>query len=169
VIAIVAKPVWGWEMLLSKSPAMIVILDVLQDPGNAASILRTAEAAGAAGVVTTPGTVKLYSPKALRSSAGSTLRLPLIEHVPAEDILQKLGSAGYSFLAADGTAGTLYTGVDWKKPWALILGQEGGGLSSAWKGAALESISIPMKSPVESLNVAAAAAVLLYEARKGQS
>src|SRR5258708_17122052 len=67
VIAICPKPAWDWAALTSKSPAPIIILDVLQDPGNAASILRTAEAAGAAGVVTTPGTVKLYTPKALRS------------------------------------------------------------------------------------------------------
>ncbi len=109
--------------------------------------------------------MKLYSPKALRGAAGSTLRLPLIEHVAPEEIVQKLGAAGYSFLAAEGSAGTPYHDIDWRKPWALILGQEGGGVSEAWKGPSTQYVSIPMKSPVESLNVAAAAAILLYSAK----
>ena len=165
VIAICQKPTWDWAALVSKSPAPIVILDVLQDPGNAASILRTAEAAGAAGVVTTPGTVKLFTPKALRGASGSTLRLPLLEHVAPKEIIQKLKAAGYSLLAAEGSAGTPYTEIDWRKPWGVVLGQEGAGVSSVWKGPSTQSVSIPMKAPVESLNVAAAAAIFLYASK----
>jgi TrmH family RNA methyltransferase len=144
-----------------------LILDTLQDPGNAASIVRTADAAGAAGVLTTPKTVHLYSPKSLRGAMGSSLRVPILEHVPVEKIVSSLRKAGYQIATTPlGSDQKLlrYDQLAWDKPWAVVLGQEAKGVSSAWDKAQDACLQIPMKEPVQSLNVAAAAAVLLYEA-----
>ena len=167
VIALCRRPVWDWSSILSRQPSPVVILDGLQDPGNAAAIARTAEAAGAAGIVTTAGTASLFSSKALRGAMGSTLRLPSIEHQKPEQIIQSLKEAGYGMLGTSVTQESIgYTDVDWSKPWAIVFGQEGQGLSDGWRSALSHTIRIPMKPPVESLNVAAAASILLYEANR---
>jgi len=170
ILAIGERPHWSWERLLAKSPAPIVILDGLQNPGNVAAVLRTAEAAGAAGVVTTPGTARLTGPKALRGASGSALRVPHLEHLSPKAIVEHLAKAGYKLYTADrqGDQAVLYTDLDWKQPIAMVLGQEGNGVSAEWNAAV---VKIPMEDPVESLNVGVAAAVLLYESyrqRKNQ-
>lgn len=163
VIAICARPSATWEIFIARKPAPIIVLDGIQDPGNAGAIVRTAEAAGAAGLVATPGTAKLYSPKALRASMGSSLRLPIIDKGSIAEIAKTLKDAGYGVLGATSRPeAALYTTVDWKQPWAIVLGQEGRGLSDGWQPHISKHIKIPMKKEVESLNVAAAAAVLLY-------
>jgi TrmH family RNA methyltransferase len=170
VLAIVKRPVWQWDDLLRKTPLPILILDGVQDPGNMATILRTAEAAGAAGIVTTEGTARLFSPKALRGAMGSTLRLPILEHQELEGISRELTKAGYALVgtASQTLEGSVisYSQFDWTRPSALILGHEGQGLSKSWSRHITSVVHIPMQSPVESLNVAAAAAVLLYESRR---
>jgi TrmH family RNA methyltransferase len=167
VLAIMKRPEWAWKDLLAKSPRPILVLDGVQDPGNMATMVRTAEAAGAAGLVTTPGTARLFSPKALRGAMGSTLRLPILEHQAVDDIAKELKTAGYPLIGtASQTASTIipYSKFDWTQPAAVILGHEGQGLSKSWGPHLTSFVHIPMQSPVESLNVAAAAAVLLYEA-----
>lgn len=171
ILAIVKRPVWGWDDLLKKTPLPILVLDGVQDPGNMATILRTAEASGAAGVVTTEGTARLFSPKALRGAMGSTLRLPILEHQGIDVISKQLKSAGYQIIATGaGESATApskdYRQIDWKQPCALVLGHEGQGLSKSWSSHLTSSVHIPMQSPVQSLNVAAAAAVLLYDAHR---
>jgi TrmH family RNA methyltransferase len=168
VIAIGERPRWTWESILAKAPAPIIILDGLQNPGNVAAIVRTAEAAGTAGVVTTPTTARLTSPKALRGAMGSVLRVPSLEHQPIAEIARRLAENHYTLYGASQGAeeGESYTAVDWKKPAAILLGQEGSGLSMEWEPFPCVGVRIPMESSVESLNVGAAAAVLLYEARR---
>ena len=167
ILGIAKRPSWTWQDLTKRAPAPILVLDGVQDPGNLAAIVRTAEAAGAAGLVTTPGTAHLFSPKALRGAMGSTLRLPCLEHRPAEEIHRELRKTPYRILAASMKSETKpsvdYTAVDWRKPVALLLGQEGQGISSDWEGLVDSHLHIPMRPPVQSLNVAAAAAILLYE------
>ncbi len=170
ILAIGEGPRWNWLQIFQKSPAPVLVLEGLQNPGNLASIIRTAEAAGAAGVITTPGTARLNSPKALRGAMGSTLRFPAIEHVPVPDIIERLTGAGcmlYGTLVDRDQhlpASVTYTGIDWTQASAIVLGKEGGGISDTWTKSLQQTITIPMQSPVESLNVAAAAAILLYEA-----
>lgn len=174
VLAFARARTWTWSDLTRSTPALLVILDGIQDPGNAASILRTAEAAGGAGVITTKETARLFSPRALRAAMGASLRLPILEHQPFATIVHELGKAGYSLLAAQmersanaaGPIAQSLWAMDWKRPWALVLGQEGSGLSAEWPEPFQHVVSLPMKAPVESLNVAAAAAVLLYESRR---
>ncbi len=170
ILAIARASRWTWTDLVKRTPAPMVILDGVQDPGNAATIVRTAEAAGAAGVVTTPGTAHLTSPKALRGGAGSALRLPSLEHVPAPDIVRELKKARYQLLAAVSpgkeTPSIPYTEVIWNQPTAFLLGREGQGLTKVWESQIDHFIHIPIASTVESLNVAVAAALLLFEAQK---
>lgn len=166
LLAIARQPKWTWEQIFLRKPAPVVILDGLQDPGNAASIIRTAEAAGAAGIVTTPGTAHLYAPKSLRGAMGSSLRVPVMEHLDHETIAVCLKQAGYSLAATPlkfDKDVTRFDKLDWKQPWAIIMGQEAKGVSSVWDKHIQARVLIPMQPPLESLNVAAAAAVLLYE------
>jgi len=170
LLAIARRPHWTWEQIAARKPAPLVVLDGLQDPGNAAAIIRTAEASGAAGIVSTPGTAHLFSPKALRGAMGSSLRLPILEHLPAEEIAAKAKQWGYHLVAATvpqkSGKSVVYTKVDWKQPQALVLGQEGKGVSAIWVKLADQTIYLPMQPPVQSLNVGAAAAVLLYESAR---
>lgn len=169
VLAIGERPRWTWEHLLAKSPAPVIILDGLQNPGNVAAIARTAEAAGAAGLVTTPATARLTSPKALRGAMGSSLRLPAVEHVSVDEIIDRLPHGGYLIYGTMADKKKphkhlMYTEVNWTHASAVILGQEGAGVSKPWEPYIHNTVIIPMQPPVESLNVAAAAAILLYEA-----
>lgn len=170
VVAIVRKPHTDWSSLLgaktaAPDAARWLILDGIQDPGNAGTILRTAEAAGVLGIVTTPGTARLFGAKALRASAGSALRLPALEHRDVGEIVERMTSAGVR-LVATGSEGTDFRAFDWHPPLALILGSEGAGLSADWSDRVAARVTVPMKPPVESLNVAVSAAVLLYEASR---
>jgi RNA methyltransferase, TrmH family len=170
VLGICRRPSWTWDDIGKRMPLPLVIFDGIQDPGNAASIMRTAEAAGTSGIVTTPGTARLYSPKALRGAMGSTLRVPVLEHCSIEDIAAQLKKLKCGLLMsrvpqkADNPV--LYTKIDWKAPQAILLGQEAKGVSLAWNARPHQTVTLPMQPPVESLNVGAAAAILLYESAR---
>ena len=171
VLAAVKRPEWSWTDLTKRGPGPIIILDGLQHPGNMATVVRTAEAAGAAGIVTTKESARIFSPKALRGAAGSSLRLPCLEHRLPREIAEKIKSAGYRILlaaaAGPGKNSVSYEQTDWSRPCAVVFGREGQGVSAAdWKGLAQEYVHIPMRAPSESLNVASAAAVILYEAAR---
>jgi RNA methyltransferase, TrmH family len=170
ILAVARCRQWSWKDLVAQAPAPLLILDGIQDPGNVAALLRTAEASGAAGIVTTPGTAHLFSPKALRGAMGSTLRLPCLEHVPMVEIHSHVKQASYTLVAATmmskSKKSVLYMNMDWKAPWAILLGQEGKGVSPDWEPLVKHYTSIPMQPPVESLNVAAAAAVILFESSR---
>ena len=167
VAAFCDRPRWSWNDLLDRKPRPLIILDGLQNPGNVAAICRTAEAADAAGVITTSGTAHLFSPKSIRGGMGSTFRLPSLEHRTFGDIAVKLHAAGYQLLgAAVSQTSFPYTKVNWKQPWAIVLGQEGAGLRKDWQSHLHHMVAIPMAAPVDSLNVAASAAVLLYESHR---
>lgn len=166
ILAVGEKRAWTWQDIFAKKPAPVVILDGLQNPGNVAAIVRTAEAAGAAGIITTTGTARLTTPKGLRGAMGSVLRVPAVEHQPVAEIAKQLSENNYTIYAASQSTEVpdLYTAIDWTQPSAILLGQEGNGLSMDWEPHPCHGVKIPMCGPVESLNVGAAAAILLYEA-----
>ena len=149
------------EALAGEGP--VVLLDRLADPGNVGLILRTAEAAGAAGVVVTPGTADLLNPKCVRASAGSIFRVPLA-HAALDAAAAALRVGRRRLYATSPHGGVEYTAADLAGRIALFLGQEGGGLEPSLLER-FEAIRIPT-GRVESLNVAMAAGVLLYEARR---
>jgi TrmH family RNA methyltransferase len=149
------------EVLAGDGP--VLLLDRLADPGNLGLILRTAEAAGAAGIVVTPGTVDPFNPKCVRASAGSVFRVPVV-HAALDAAATELRAGRRRLYATSPHGGLEYTAADLGGRVGLLLGQEGGGLDAALLER-FEAIRIPT-GRVESLNVAMAAGILLYEAKR---
>lgn len=145
---------------------LIVVIHGINNPANAGAILRTAEAAGANGVIATRATTDLFSTKALRGAMGSTFRLPLWAGVGFAEAIEWCRHKGMRTVGASLKAAQDYTETDWKKACALVVGSEASGLSELEASMLDETILIPMRPPVESLNVAVAAGVILYEAAK---
>jgi RNA methyltransferase, TrmH family len=154
-------------------PPLIVVMAAVQDPGNVGTIVRSAEAFGASGVVGTRGAADPWSPKALRASAGSALRVPLLRSMAIPILLAQLRVAGVKILAAGSRprasvaakdAGTRIT--DLRGSCAIFIGNEGAGLPSEVEHAADDWVSIAMNEDVESLNAGVAASVILFEAAR---
>jgi TrmH family RNA methyltransferase len=149
-----------------KDATLLVILHRLNNPANAGAILRTAEAAGASGIIVTAGTCDLFSPKALRGAMGSSFRLPVWAGADLTDALRWCKERSIRTICADIRAELSHTEVDWTIRRALIVGPEASGLSTDEIALADEALRIPMQEPVESLNVAVAAGIILYEAAR---
>ena len=168
VAALINPPEWSWADVLGDcrgQEALIVVLAGLQDPGNLGTILRSAEAFGATGVIALQGTVSEWNPKAVRASAGSIFRLPVIT-AEVEECFGRLRAAGVGSLTTAGSATTAAGEADMSGPVALIIGNEGNGVPAQVAAQADGAIAIPCPGPVESLNAAVAASVLLYEASR---
>lgn len=167
VMALVKPPVWKIEQLF-RGAALVVVLDGLQDPGNAGSIVRAAEAFGATGVLFLKGSVSPHNPKTLRASAGSLFRVPYLHGVDAalaHAALQQNKVELYAAVPAKPRTPVRAIGdVDLTARCGLIVGNEARGVSDELRSAALD-VSIPTVG-VESLNAAVAAGILLYEARR---
>jgi RNA methyltransferase, TrmH family len=158
VIALVRPHVSTLERMMH-GQALVVVLDGVQDPGNAGAILRAADAFGATGVVFLKGTVNPYNPKCLRGSAGSAFRVPLVTSIDAEEILNQMRLTWY---AAMPRAQKLLSDADLIDGCGIIIGSEARGVSPALAGRTT-GLRIPAAG-VESLNAAVAAGILLYEA-----
>ncbi len=166
--ALIEAPAFSWEHALSGESPLLVIAAGLQDPGNFGTLLRSAEAFGASGVISLPGTVSRWNAKALRASSGSAFRMPVIA-ATEEEMATKLREQGIRLLAATVAGGTNATEIDLLVPSALLIGNEGAGLSQKLIDMADQAITIPCPGSVESLNAAVAASVLLYEAARQRS
>lgn len=149
--------------LFEQGDGPIVICHRLQDPGNLGTIIRTAEAVGAAGIAITPQTVDPYHPKAVRASMGSILRMPVARIRDAASYLQEARTRGFQTAATGLTEGKAHFRVDLAKRTCMIFGQEGAGLPPEIMNSVDLRIRIPMAETIDSLNVATAAAVVLYE------
>lgn len=149
----------------SKNP-LLVILHEINNPVNVGAIVRTAEAAGATGVIATANTADPFSPKALRGAMGSAFRLPTWTGAEYVEAVEWCRSRKVHTAVADVAGSTAYTEADWRKPSALIVGRESIGLLPEEMAAADERIRISMHGPTESLNVAVAAGVILFEAAR---
>jgi TrmH family RNA methyltransferase len=145
---------------------LVIVLAGLQDPGNVGAIVRAAAAFGAAGIVAIEGTANPFSWKALRGAMGGTFRLPVAARGTTPDVIDAAHKQGLRIVAALPRGGTPLHHVDFTEPTAVVFGGEGAGVSSAIMAAAKSSVTIPMRAPVESLNVAVAAALVLYEAAR---
>lgn len=144
---------------------LVAVIAGVQDPGNVGTTLRSAEAFGATGAIATRGTADPWSPKAVRASAGSALRLPLLRGMAAPIVLAQLKVAGVKILAASShAAGDGSAWPDLREPCAIFIGSEGSGLPPEVLKVADAAIAIPMSDDVESLNAGVAAAVIFYEA-----
>ncbi|MEP7271785.1 MAG: RNA methyltransferase [Acidobacteriota bacterium] len=150
---------------ISQAP-LIVMLDRIQDPGNAGAIVRTAEAAGAIGIVCTSGTVDPFAPKSLRASMGSAFRLPIATGVEVNSLLISEVRGRVRLVGTSSDAEQIYTDVDWRVPSLVVFGNEGAGIDPRLLAQCDVRVRIPLASPVESLNVASSAAVILFEAAR---
>ena len=179
VFALVNRPSYDIQDVLAVEPQLVVIADQLQDPGNLGNLVRTAEAAGANGLITTRYTVDPYNHKALRASMGAALRLPIATGLAAREIAELCNKRDITLIASSAAApdprGPIedaalvkivrtFTEANFKRPVAVIFGREASGVSEDVSSLADELIHIPMAPGVESLNVAAAGAIVLYEA-----
>lgn len=163
VIALVKPPAWTIDQLL-RGRALVVVIDGVQDPGNAGAILRASEAFGATGVAFLKGSVSPYNPKALRASAGSLFRLPMVAHADPNLLMAALDQKRIAVYAAVPRAQKQIGDVTLSEKCAIVIGAEGRGVS-----AMVMDRAVPVRIPtsgVESLNAAVAAGVLLYEARR---
>jgi RNA methyltransferase, TrmH family len=154
------------EDALARSPQLVLILSAVQDPGNVGAIIRAAEGCGATAVITGPGSADAFGWKALRGAMGSTFRLPVATTPSLELALDAARSAGVHLFATVPRKGVRLADANLAQPSAIILGGEGPGLSAATIDSADEQLTISMRPPVESLNVAIAAALVLYEASR---
>jgi TrmH family RNA methyltransferase len=146
---------------------VFLFLHEINNPSNLGAILRSGEAAGAGGVFISKNSADLFSPKALRASMGAAFRIRATENVDLEEVLGRARAGGLTCLAVDRLAGTSYLQIDWKKgPHLLVFGSEAHGLSSRELDLIGDGISIPMDNSVESLNLAVAAGIILFEAKR---
>ena len=165
VVALADRPRRPTASPLQAAPLVVVAIDV-QDPGNLGAIVRVAEAGGATRVVVTGQSADPFGWKALRGSSGSALRVPIDTVADTERALNDIRSWGCRVIATIPRDGRSVFDVDYTGPTAILIGAEGHGLPSSSVSAADERITIPMRAPVESLNAAVAAALIVYEARR---
>ena len=177
VAALFHQRAWGFEDVLRgpgpmrQDSPLVVVMAGVQDPGNVGTIIRSAEAFGATGVVAARGTADPWSPKALRASAGSALRLPVLRGIAVPVLLAQLKMARLKIFAAGGASHQATTDLnelraDLRDSAAIFIGGEGAGLPPEVVHAADAMISISMNEAVESLNAGVAASVVLYEASR---
>jgi TrmH family RNA methyltransferase len=142
---------------------LLIVLDEVADPGNAGTILRTADAAGAAGVVATAGSADVFGPKAVRAAAGSTYHLSLVVDVDLLDVVAACRASGQAIFGLDASGQMTIDDLESREPpLALVLGNEAHGLSDAHTALMDDVVSIPIHGQAESLNVSAAAAIAIY-------
>ena len=167
LIALVrVKPFTLSDIVSKAASGPIVVLARLQDPGNAGTILRVSESFGAAGCIGLTGTVGIYNSKVVRASAGSVFRLPCVWDVALESVVEALHDAGISLIGTSPHATETIGEWNWQSRGAILIGNEGSGLSEADLQLCDKVLKIPLRAPVESLNSAIAASVILYESFK---
>jgi RNA methyltransferase, TrmH family len=166
LIAIATRRPASPSDVCSVSDALVLVAIDVQDPGNVGALVRTAEAGGMSGMFVTGASANPFSWKAIRGSMGSTLRLPVVGDVPTASVMTCLKNGGIRSIAAVPRGGQDPDAIDWRGKVALIVGGEGAGLPDSVTSNCDALVSIPMAARVESLNVAAAGAILIYAARR---
>jgi RNA methyltransferase, TrmH family len=156
----------SFEDALAGDQPLLIVLHEVQDPGNVGAVIRVAEACGATGVITTPGTADPFGWKSMRGSMGSALRVPIAAKQPMSAIATALQRRSISLVATVPRGGTSLPQADLTGPTAILLGAEGAGLPQELLTPAVARLTIPMRPPVESLNVSIAASLILYEAAR---
>lgn len=165
VAALVKIPAHALEDVVDGADPLVVVAAGVQDPGNLGTLVRSAEAFGAAGVLTTEGTADHFNPKVIRASAGSMFRLPVVKADSAQ-IVAALHAKGLRLMATSSHKGMPIDEVDLTAGVALFIGNEGAGLPKALAHKMDETLVIPHAVGVESLNAGVAASIVLYEAAR---
>jgi len=165
IAALVKAPDWELESLLKADQPRLVIVAGLQDPGNVGTIVRSAEAFAASGVLLTPGSASPWNQKALRASAGSSFRMPVVSLADVSR-LRRLAENGIPMYACVADVGDSIYEADMRGPIAFVIGNEGAGISEEILSFCDGSLHVPCPGKVESLNAAIAASIVLYEASR---
>lgn len=163
ILALIQKPEFSWSDVRLNARSVLLIIDGLQDPGNLGTILRTALAAGVNTVLLTKGTVDPYNPKALRSTMGAIFSLTILPNLESEDIAGFCRENSLPLVVGDISGDILYRKAHLPLPLALVVGNEGSGPDRFFRDSAQQRLTIPMAAGVESLNVATATAIMLFE------
>ncbi|MEO6593963.1 MAG: RNA methyltransferase [Planctomycetota bacterium] len=167
VAVLLGRPVVNEQDLVRGGVAPLVVVAAgVRDPGNLGSLLRTAEAAGATGCLTMKGGADPFRDKALRGSMGSIFRLPVLHGLDVAGVIDFAKRHRLQIVVADGGGDRAHTQVDLRKPMLLVVGAEAAGVPAELQRAADARVRIPLRQPVDSLNVAVAAGVLLFEAQR---
>jgi TrmH family RNA methyltransferase len=165
VVALASPRRWTLDEVLAHDGALAVVAVGVQDPGNVGAIVRAAEAAGSTGVIASGMSADPFGWKALRGAMGSAFRLPVVRVPDTDDVLRACRARGLRVIAT-ALDGTPAADVALDVPSAVLVGAEGTGLPQLLVDAADMRLTIPMQPPVQSLNVAVAAGIILYEARR---
>lgn len=167
IIAMVRQTHWSLDEFFDQNKGLkgtnLLVLDRIQDPGNAGTMIRTADAAGFGGIVCIKGTVDIYGPKTVRAAAGSLFRMPVLYLETAEEAIDTLKNYGKRVLVTTPYASQSCFEVAMDQEIALVIGNEGAGVSEPFLLGADETIGIPMNSSVDSLNAAVAAGIFMFE------
>ena len=166
ILTVLKLPVWTEEDVLGGDSPLVMVLEDLQDPGNAGTILRTGEGAGVKGVLLTKTCVDITNPKVIRSTMGSIYRIPFLYVEDVVSLKKKLADRGIRTFAAHLKGENSYDREDYRGGTAFFIGNEGRGLTDSAAETADCLIRIPMCGKVESLNAAMAAGILMYEASR---
>ena len=164
IMAIVEKPELSPDLFLNRGGGNFIVLDRLQDPGNIGTILRTADAAGYELAIVMKGTADVFSPKAVRAATGSLFRMPVVFMDSVDELMEFTRAAGKKLAATCFDTDRYYYDEDLRENIALIIGNEGGGISRELMESSDLKIKIPMHGNIESLNASVAAGILMYEA-----
>lgn len=168
LLAVAKKPHAILSAIRCKKVPFVVIAEHIEKPGNLGALVRTADGAGADLVIAADSVTDTYNPNAVRSSVGAVFTIPVV-NTTSEEALGWLKKNDIKIIAALVEAKTIYTDIDFKKPFAIVFGSEDKGLSAVWRDNADYRVRIPMAGKADSLNVSASAAVLLFEAVRQRS
>ncbi len=165
VVAVAEPPCTSLGAVRLPAKPLVAVLEAIEKPGNVGAVLRSADGAGVDAVVVADPRTDLFNPNAVRASLGTLFTLSVAE-ASGPEALAWLRERGLHVVAARVDGSVPYTEVDYRRPTALVLGNEAAGLSSLWQAPDVTAVRLPMLGVADSLNVSAAAAVLLYEARR---
>jgi TrmH family RNA methyltransferase len=165
VVAVCKQLHTSLETVMRAKPKLVAVLSQVRDPGNAGTVLRAADAAGADAVIFSDNSVDIYNPKVVRSTTGSIFHLPVVMGVSVESAIDALRGAGLQVFAADGGGKLItdFTPAELAQPTAWVFGNEAWGFEQSTLDAVDEVVGLPLYGPAESLNLATAASVCLYQ------
>jgi TrmH family RNA methyltransferase len=166
LLSVVRLPTWTPAEVLRPDARLVLVADGIEYAGNLGTLIRTADAAGADGLVLTNATCRLTHPKVFEASRGTVLTMPVPEYDSVAHARRDLTAAGFTAYVADPAAALDYLSVDYEhRKIAIVVGSEGDGVAPEWRTPDLTRVSIPMRGRADSLNVAVSASVLLFDAR----
>ncbi|MTI68226.1 MAG: RNA methyltransferase [Firmicutes bacterium] len=166
ILAVVSFNINELEDILLDDLNFLVILDRVQDPGNMGTIIRTADAMGANGIITTSGCVDVYNPKTIRATMGSIFHMPILNRNNTIDLVNELKSKNISIISSYLTTDKYCYDINFNKNFALVIGNEANGINKEIVDISDEILKIPMTGKAESLNAAIASGIIMYEALK---